>query len=497
VNLLFKTLPLVSLAIAALHAQQYKDEHYSFSATSPIIQVDLNGDGIPDFIRNAPSEQELLSSGSGTYTAHTYAQVPGGGPFGTPVAGGDFNGDGKADVVFVQPLGVAYGDGKGGFTSYQEAAANIGFGYAVAQVADFTHDGKPDVAIAYTPEESGFPTYVIILLVNNGHGFNEPVTVYKQGSGPGAGYQSTTPLDLVLGDFDADGKADLVLRTTQTDPNPNNYLGSLLTLTALYGDAAGHFAAKTVLTKTNSPFQIATADMNNDGRSDLVADGSAITIFYGHANRTFTQGTVGTHGAQGNPMLADFDGNFRKDIVYPWTSDQGEIGVSDLLQTGPVVFTQGDFYSTGDTYHPGTGVVPFTQTLVGDYNHDQRPDVALMASGDADRYPNNIHILLNLQGVPDGGCKTPAPVGIAVCLPTTQTASNPVKFSFAANSFYPMRKMEVWVDGVKLSETYKVFANAGFQDVKLTLSAGTHNVDLYAIGFDQEGFRKSLKITVK
>jgi len=142
-------------------------------------------------------------------------------------------------------------------------------------------------------------------------------------------------------------------------------------------------------------------------------------------------------------------------------------------------------------------VVPFTQTLVGDYNHDQRPDVALMASGDADRYPNNIHILLNLQGVPDGGCKTPAPVGIAVCLPTTQTASNPVKFSFAANSFYPMRKMEVWVDGVKLSETYKVFANDGFQDVKLTLSAGTHNVDLYAIGFDQEGFRKSLKITVK
>jgi len=56
--------------------------------------------------------------------------------------------------------------------------------------------------------------------------------------------------------------------------------------------------------------------------------------------------------------------------------------------------------------------------------------------------------------------------------------------------------MEVWVDGVKLSETYKVFANAGFQDVKLTLPAGTHNVDLFAGGFDSQGIKKSFKITV-
>lgn len=483
---------------ATMQAQSFADEHYPFASNAPVVQVDLNGDGAPDFIRNATTAQELLSDNAGGYAPHSYAQVSGGGPFGTPVAGGDFNGDGKADVIFVQPLGVGYGDGKGGFLSYKEAAANIGFGYAQAQVADFNHDGRPDVAIAYTPEENGFPTYVVILWVNNGNGFNEPVTVYTQGSGPGSGYQYTTPLDLAQGDFDADGRADLVLRTTQTDPNSSNYGGSQLTLTALYGDAAGHFTANTVLTRTNAPFQVAAADMNNDGRSDLVADGAAVSVFYGHANRTFAQSTVGTHGAQGTPMLADFDGNFRKDIVYPWTSSQDEIGVGEFLQTGPGAFTDQSFFSTGDTYHPGAGVVPITQTFVGDYDHNGRPDVALLTSADDEVNPQSLHVLLSVGTVPDGGCKTPAPVGIASCLPAANaTVANPVKFSFSANSFTPLRKMEIWIDGVKVSETYKVFANAGYQDVKLNLASGTRKVDLFAIGFDSEGYHRSFTIHVQ
>jgi hypothetical protein len=71
-----------------------------------------------------------------------------------------------------------------------------------------------------------------------------------------------------------------------------------------------------------------------------------------------------------------------------------------------------------------------------------------------------------------------------------------VKFSFSATSFYPLRKMEVWVDGVKKSETYHVFANQGFSDVSLTLAAGTHTVSFFAGTFDGGVTKKTISLKV-
>lgn len=129
--------------------------------------------------------------------------------------------------------------------------------------------------------------------VNNGNGFNDGVTVYNQpvpaNSFPG--FEYTTDLDLLLGDFDADGHADLVLRTTESDPvNPGE---PLTAITVLYGNGRGAFSPATV-SNDNNYFRLSAADMNNnDGTSDIAGDSfGPLTIFYGQPSRTFTTTTV-------------------------------------------------------------------------------------------------------------------------------------------------------------------------------------------------------------
>jgi hypothetical protein len=43
--------------------------------------------------------------------------------------------------------------------------------------------------------------------------------------------------------------------------------------------------------------------------------------------------------------------------------------------------------------------------------------------------------------------------------------------------------MEVWVDGAKRSETHHVFGTGGYADLTLNVSAGTHQIGLYAVGY--------------
>jgi hypothetical protein len=192
------------------------------------------------------------------------------------------------------------------------------------------------------------------------------------------------------------------------------------------------------------------------------------------------------------------NGDGRRDLVYSsFPSDNsGDIGVRTLLQTSSGAFRQLGFESI-DTYYGGHGQVPFSQTLIGDYNRDGKPDVVLFANEEI-QHPYSADVLLNTRARPNGSCQTPAPVGIHVCSPAANSmVTNPVTFAFSAMSFFPLRKMEVWIDGKKRSEKYEVFANEGFSNVKLTLALGSHHVGLFAGGFDGTVQHTSYDITVK
>jgi hypothetical protein len=475
---------LLSLAtVATLSAQttftpRYTALNNGSGGQASTVQADLNGDGTPDLIK-------------GAYTA---------------IAAGDFNGDGKDDVLFYDYVGgsqlfyIGYGNGSGGFT--YKAIPNIpgivtgGQALLLGQTADINGGGRPDVVVAYYL--NGY-VYVRAYL-NTGSTFtlSDVLFSYKSPNGSIGGYtgDQTQPIDLLLGDFDSDGHADFALRVL-AGPDQDN-------LWILYGDGQGHLTSKAVYTNRNSQLIFNAADINDDGYSDLIGgnnDGS-IHIFRGSAGRTFVESTISAAFLQRTmyvsypPVIADFDGNGWKDIAYIayFTNGSNELGLRAVYQSPAHTWTLGGSAAGVDTFQTYFGDNPFYTLVAGDYTKDAKPDVILFSTTDANTHPDSADFLINTGTHAVGSCAAPA-IGIHVCSPGGSSAS-PVKFSFSATSFYPLRKMEVWVDGVKKSETYHVFANQGFSDVSLALPAGTHTVSFFSGTYDGGVTKKTITVTV-
>jgi hypothetical protein len=496
--LMTRVLPAALLALASaasLSAQTTFTPRYTAlnggsGGQASTVQADLNGDGTPDLIK-AP------------YTA---------------IAAGDFNGDGKDDVFFYDYAGgsqlfyVGYGNGSGGFT-YKPAPTLPGIvtgsQYNIqGQTTDVNDDGRVDLLLTYPLENgSGIPTGVgVRLYLNNGSGFTDKGNIYTYtfpSGATGVNYDNTPPTQLLLGDYDSDGHADVALRILYAPPG--NQVQQDNNLFILYGNGAGAFTPKAVYTHRVSDLAFNPADINDDGYSDLAGtdfDGT-IHIFRGAIGRTFTESIIQAASPQSNtvyagypPVIADFDGNGYKDIGYVargLNSGANQLGLRAVYQTPMHAWQLGGFTAV-DTFQSYFGDNPFFTLVAGDYTKDAKPDVILFATTDANTHPDSADFLINTGTHPVGSCAAPA-IGIHVCSPGASSAS-PVKFSFSATSFYALRKMEVWVDGVKKSETYHVFANQGFSDVSLPLSAGNHTVSFFSGTYDGGVTKKTITVSV-
>jgi len=221
---------------------------------------DFNGDrkvdlAVANFMGSAVSV--LLGNGKGGFAAV-------GGPYATrgwwftSVAVGDFNGDGKLDIVVTvvadfingsghsDGLAVLLNDGKGGFKSDPNKSFATQKAPHSVVVADFNGDGKLDLATA----NEGSDNITVLLGDGTGRFLAGPISSFKTGSGP---------YSIAVGDFNGDGKPDLAI----TNRESNN-------VTVLLGDGKGGFmtAGKPFPVGTE-PFSIAVGDFNGDGKADL------------------------------------------------------------------------------------------------------------------------------------------------------------------------------------------------------------------------------------
>ena len=153
--------------------------------TSPDAQAvgDFNGDGKPDLVvvnQGANTMSVLLGNGDGTFQPKTdYAT--GTSPEG--VAVGDFNGDGKADVAVANTgsdsVSILLGNGDGTFQPRTDIALPLT--PVALTVGDFNGDGKADIAVATENSTSDDVT----MLIGNGNGtFQPPVTTVTDTAGP-------------------------------------------------------------------------------------------------------------------------------------------------------------------------------------------------------------------------------------------------------------------------------------------------------------------------
>jgi len=185
----------------------------------------------------------------------------------TSVAVLDVDRDGKLDIATVgccssaggtssfdkYGMTVHYGDGKGAISRkvlYPEATGLDVGGYL--RVADINRDGMQDLIKTWSGEQTGG---VAVLLHKSGDGFNPPVKLRPTTAGwVGAAY--------AIGDFNNDGMLDFMLTRDGNAPNAK-YIH-------LRQNGLGSFAQVREWSAYDGPEDLIGADMNNDGKDDLL-----------------------------------------------------------------------------------------------------------------------------------------------------------------------------------------------------------------------------------
>jgi hypothetical protein len=150
-------------------------------------------------------------------------------------------------------VGVLIGDEQTFFLEHTYLSG--GFQTLSLAVADVNGDGQPDLLVVNACATSGICINgsVGVLLGNGDTTFKKAVT-YPAGS---------FPASVAVADVNGDGKPDLVVATTQD--NVNGSVGVLL------GNGDGTFASiVNYASGGTSPLSVAVADVNGDGKPDLV-----------------------------------------------------------------------------------------------------------------------------------------------------------------------------------------------------------------------------------
>jgi len=131
--------------------------------------------------------------------------------------------------------------------------------YGALVVGDFNHDGKMDVVAVATDVQ---------IFLGSGDGtFQTPID-YVVGEDPNS---------VAVADFNGDGNLDLAV---------TNVLSS--TVSILLGNGDGTFQPPTTLNISTSPFGIAAADFNDDGKPDLIFQNDGfISVFLNNGDATF------------------------------------------------------------------------------------------------------------------------------------------------------------------------------------------------------------------
>jgi hypothetical protein len=226
---------------------------------------DFNADGRPDVAVLIPDDSMtpavesginvFLNRGDGTLAAATSHPLEGQAGFSssdlTAFTAADFNGDGKPDLLTpvrkqgasgtVGDILVLPGKGDGSFGEAAHTATAVPLLRGV--VADFNHDGRLDMAAA------DVRSLTIYLGVGDGT-FQEGAKLDGQG------------LPAAAGDFDGDGKLDLLLSFFNFSGHPN-------TARVALGNGDGTFSLSSESRLGFSPFAFSVGDFNYDGRPDF------------------------------------------------------------------------------------------------------------------------------------------------------------------------------------------------------------------------------------
>ncbi len=345
-------IPLVSLATGPLPAQ--------------IIAADLDGNGWDDLVvRNAGDGSLSVFFNSGPR-----GLPPGSVPFETPlilpvgvgvsdVQAIDTTGSGLLDLVIANKttgqVGVLYNLGGGSFATAAFLRAGTGLSEADPDVTpnmtsqeetagvaagSFTAGGPPDL-VTINP---GSDTLDVLAGLGVGR-FANPVAI-----------QAASPPQVVrVGDFNGDGVPDLAILSAGE-------------VSVYLGDGAGGFRPPTSDAVNPESDGLTVADVNHDGRLDLLVGDpyGDILVLLGAGDGTFQPYRRADQAVE--LAVADLGGDGSKDIIY---ADQG-------LDRVVVAYGAGSSTVVADQ---STGLLQPGAVQLADLNGDGIPDLIVANSG--------------------------------------------------------------------------------------------------------------------
>lgn len=279
------------------------------------------------------------------------------------VAIADINRDGKPDVIVANSgsnnVTILLGDGKGKFTQSKGSPFSAGTSPNDIAVGDFNGDGKQDLI---------FPN----------HGVKNVTVLLGDGSGgfvPGSGspiiVQSRPhPHGIAVGDFNGDRKTDFVVESwgnNQVEVHSGKGNGDFQTTGALFNVGT-------------MPYQrLRSGDVNNDGTPDIVTtnfEGNNVSVLLGNAKGGFVQAEGSPFPVARSPFsvaVADVNGDHHPDLAIAHYSgqenDHGADGLTILLGNG-----KGKFTAAPGSPFPVNGAP--VMVGAGDVNGDGLSDIA-------------------------------------------------------------------------------------------------------------------------
>ncbi len=333
------------------------------------------GGGAPEILQHFPAGTYFLQIASvggksmGAYhvtTSSIAASAPfapvATGPVPGYVAYGDFNGDGKMDLVtadrFGDDVSVLLGLGDGTFRPAVSYAVHSGPAGLV--VGDFNGDHILDIAVACRNSSE------VVVLPGMGDGTFDTLNPLVLTVG-------AEPLGLASGDFNGDGKLDLATSNASSDD-----------VTVLLNQGGGAFAAGATYVVGTRPESLVAADFNGDGFTDLAVanrGSNNLTILLSSASGAFTTGATLAVGDQPSSIDAgDVNGDGRADLVVANAAGDDVSLLLGLTAGGfaaeqridvrllPPILAAGDFRSV---------------IRLADANHDGKLDLLVANSADA------------------------------------------------------------------------------------------------------------------
>jgi len=250
-------------------------------------------------------------------------------------AKGDFNGDGKADLLFLNDttheLSAMLMNGSQSVAPAVVGVINAAGGWQFTSVGDFNGDGKADLLFVNSTT-NGIAEWQL-----NG---TQIVAGPQVGVAPSGFHFAST------GDFNGDGKTDLLLINDTTHDVQmwqmnGTQVASATTIGTINAASGWHFAA--------------TGDFNGDGKTDLflvndTTHGAAVWLMNGSQITAGPQiGTINAAGGWQFADVGDFNGDGKSDLLFLNSTTRG-VAVWQLNGTQITDGPQIGIAASGDVY---------------------------------------------------------------------------------------------------------------------------------------------------